>query len=103
LEINANEKKIDRTVSETRTKLLRNYYIAMRMGDSEGVNDTMEKINKFNSRHPEVAILPSTIVKSMESHMSTSNKMHHGITISDKRRAAYLESVGEYDDGLTSF
>ncbi len=103
LEINANEKKIDRTVSETRTKLLRNYYIAMRMGDSEGVNDTLEKINRFNSRHPEVAILPSTIVKSMESHMSTSNKMHHGITISDKRRAAYLESVGEYDDGLTSF
>ena len=103
LEINANEKRIDRTVNETRTKLLRNYYIAIRMGDSEEQSNIMEKINDFNDKHSSVAILPSTIQKSLEQHMDTSGTMVHGITISKKRRQDYFNSIGEYDEGLTSF
>jgi hypothetical protein len=70
LEINANVKGIDRAVSMRRsTKLLRKYYMAMRMGDTVAGDTIMEDMRKFSERHPGVAITIDTILKSMKQHM----------------------------------
>ena len=100
LEINANIKRIDRTTNETRTKLLRQYYVALRQGDGAAQKDLMEKIRKFNSKHPTAAILPDTIINSLEQHMRTTANMYHGITISKNMRPELMRSIAEYDDDL---
>jgi hypothetical protein len=68
LEINANVKGIDRAVNEKKTKLLRQFYVATRMGDTDTAENIMEEIKKFSQRHPGVAITLATILKSMKQH-----------------------------------
>jgi hypothetical protein len=98
LEINANVKGIDRAVSEKRTKLLREYYMSTRMGDTVEANNIMEEIRKFSIRHPGVAITLATILKSMKQHMRTSATMYHGITLSKGMMPALMANIAEYED-----
>ena len=86
-------KRIDRTANENRTKLLRKYYIAMRIGDTQGMQDTMQEINTFNRKHPSAVITPETIKRSMAQHMKTSATMYNGVTLSPNMRAK-LEEIG---------
>jgi hypothetical protein len=103
LEINSRIKKIDRSTNENRTKLLRNYYTALRMGDREEAMDTMQKIVEFNRKHPSAAITGQTIQRSMAQHAKTSATMYHGITISKNMRPELMRNIAEYDDGLDLF
>ena len=98
LEINANVKGIDRAVSEKRTKLLRQFYVASRMGDTDTAENIMEEIKKFSQRHPGVAITLDTILKSMKQHMRTSATMYHGITLSKGMMPALMANIAEYED-----
>ena len=75
-------KKIDRAVNEKRTKLLKKYYVAMRMGDFTEAFKIRKEMLKFSQRHISAAIYPDTIDRSMRQHSKTSAKMHNGITIS---------------------
>ena len=86
-------KRIDRTANENRTKLLRKYYIASRMGDTQGVRDTEQEIAEFNRKHPTAVITPETIKRSMAQHMKTSATMYNGVTLSPNMRAK-LEEIG---------
>jgi hypothetical protein len=97
LEINANVKGIDRAVSEKRTKLLREYYMSTRMGDTVEANNIMEEIRKFSIRHPGVAITLATILKSMKQHMRTTATMYHGITLSKGMMPALMANIAEYE------
>lgn len=103
LEINANEKGIDRSTNEKRTNLLRKYYIAARVGDQAGVKEITEEMAKFNKRHPGAAITGKTILDSMKQHIKTSATMYHGITISKNMRAELMQSIAEYDDDLEEY
>jgi hypothetical protein len=100
LEINATLKGFDRDTNERRTKLLRKYYIALRMGDSSETQNVLKDILKFNARYPTNAITPSTIKSSMAQHMKTSGTMYHGITISKAMRPEIMRRVDEYDDEM---
>ena len=53
-EQNQQLKKIDRAVNERRTKLLKKFYVASRMGDD--TDDLLEEIRKYNDRHPQHSI-----------------------------------------------
>ena len=97
LEINANVKGIDRAVATKRTKLLREYYVAIRMGDTVEAENIMEKIQKFNSRHPTAGITMDTIMRSMSQHMRTSATMYHGITLSKSMMPALMANIAEYE------
>jgi hypothetical protein len=98
LEINSKLKAFDRDVSERRTKMLREYYVATRMGDSDGAAEVMDKIMKFNERYPENAITPSTIKNSMAQHMRTTQEMYSGITVSKPMRDRIMRMAEEYED-----
>ena len=75
-------KKIDRAVNDKRTKLLKKYYVAMRMGDFTEAFQIRKEMLKFSQRHISAAIYPDNIDRSMRQHAKTSTKMHNGITIS---------------------
>jgi hypothetical protein len=100
LEINASLKNVERKALEDRTKLLRKYYVASRMGDSQEAADLMGEMVKFNRRHPGAAITPESIKRSMAQHMKTSQDMYHGITINKSLRPQIMQMAAEYDDGL---
>lgn len=103
LERNAAVKKIDRTTNEERTKLLRQYYVALREGDINGAQDTLSKMMKFSAKHPGAAITGETIKNSMAQHKKTSSTMYHGITISKNMRNELMANIAEYDNGLDLF
>ena len=93
-EQNQQLKKIDRAINERRTKLLKKFYVATRMGDD--TDDLLEEIRKYNDRHPQHAITPDSILRSMKMHYMSSAKMHNGVTLSPKNRSMLLEFSNEY-------
>jgi hypothetical protein len=97
LEINASAKNIEKRAQKERTKLLRDYYVAARVGDSEGMSDAIDDMLKFSSRHPGFGITAETIKNSMAQHMKTSQEMYHGVTLNKKLRSELLEHASEFD------
>tara|TARA_R100000030_G_scaffold44213_1_gene33376 strand:- start:142 stop:6552 length:6411 start_codon:yes stop_codon:yes gene_type:complete len=103
LEINARDKRIDRNISEKRTKLLRQRYMAFREGDFTGVLDADREIMEFNARNPEVRITGSTKSRSLRQHRITSMIARRlgGITVNRQRLNAVvrrrLQELGEDD------
>ena len=96
-------KRIDRAVNSKRTKLLRQYYVALRMGDSPTAREILGDIRDFNKRHRSAAITPETMRRSMRQHMETSRTMYNGITISPNMRRALEQQREEWDQGFQLF
>jgi hypothetical protein len=91
LEENAARKRVDKSVTQERTKLLKKYYIAMRMGDSAEASDILDKMIKLGENHPGAAITGETILNSMNQHMKTTVLMHNGVTLNPKLTSELLE------------
>jgi hypothetical protein len=96
-------KRIERSVNTTRTKLLREYYIALRMGDSPSAQEVLNEIIEFNRRHPSAGISRDSMRRSMRQHMERSATMYNGISISPNMRQALEESRNEWDQGFQLF
>ena len=102
-EMNQQTKNVDRAVNTTRTRILRQYYVATRMGDYDERNRMMDRIQAFNKRHPTARIDSDSLRRSMRQHMETSATMYNGITISPNMRRALEESRNEWDQGFQLF
>jgi hypothetical protein len=100
LEINASEKNVERRALKERTKILRDYYISARVGDSEGMADAIEDMLKYSNRHPTYAITAETIQNSMAQHMKTTQEMYHGVTLNKRLRPELLADAAEFDGGF---
>ena len=66
------------------------------MGDVEAMNRLIGEMVEHNKRHPVEAITPQQIMKSFESHMQTSAKMHNGVTINPLMQHAIMKSNMDY-------
>ena len=75
-------KNIDIAVNKKRSFLNKQYYVAMSMGDYEKMMDVYDDMIKFNERHPEAAITPDSIERSMKRHAETTKNMHYGRSFS---------------------
>jgi len=91
-EINARDKRIDNNIAKKRTRFLREYYMAMRIGDYNAMAEIQEKMLEFNQKHPEVAISGDTVSRSMRQHSVTSEiaRQLGGITLNRRRIAKIL-------------
>ena len=87
-EQNSISKGIDIAVGKRRSALHKKLYIAQRMGDFDEEMKLYDKIDKFNVRHPEAAITPKSIKRSLEQHAKTSAEMYNGVTLSPLYRDA---------------
>jgi hypothetical protein len=99
-ETNQNLKRIDLAVQNRRSKLMKQYYVASRVGDSAGMMDAYEEIQKFNTRHsdkPGVVITNAVLKRSLKSHERTSASMRNGVTLSKSMRAS-LDELAAADD-----
>ncbi len=93
-ERNQDLKKIDTTVSKNKSRLLKQLYTTIRMG--EDPSDVMEEIMTHNRRHSgkgkEAVITPDSINRSMKMHAKTSVTMYNGVTLSPAMRAYARET-----------
>ena len=100
-ERNQDLKRISRTIDEERTRLLKKYYIATRLGDD--MSDAIKDIDDFNKRHAgkgaKVRITPETIRKSMKQHARTSVDMYNGVVLSPVLKQYLLSLERELDAG----
>jgi hypothetical protein len=95
-ERNLRDKRIEKAVTTTRTKLLRKYYIAARAGDLDAMSDAIDEILDYNDRHPYAAIDGETLDKSMKQHIKASAEMFDGVSISPIMRDAINMSRMDY-------
>jgi len=87
-ERNQDTKKIQKAVSRQKSRLLKQYYIALRQGDdvSEIVDEIIEHNRKHARKGKAAVITPDTIKRSMKQHARTSLTMHNGVTLSPTMR-----------------
>lgn len=106
-DVNLQNVRISKAVAEKRAKLSRAYYIAMRVGDVEGMNEALEDIASFNAdvggRFPEAIIDGEFIRNSIKSHMRTTEEMDSGVYINPVVRQALRDLAGQYNQGLQLF
>ena len=93
LERNALVKRVDRNISESRTRLMRRYYLAMRENDFNALLDVQQEMMDFSLEHPEVAITPDSIKASIRQHRVTDEMTRQlgGITVNRRRLATVLQ------------
>ena len=92
LELNAKDKRVDRNIVERGTKLRRQYYMAMREGDSDEMFRVIGEMAEYSERHPEVAITSKQLKASIAQHRVTDEitQLTGGVTFSPRRIAKIL-------------
>ena len=83
----------DATVGRAK-KLLKQYYIALNMGDQERMDAIEDKLFALGDRHPDLNISADTINRSVKARDALSRDMYQGIQI-NKRMREELISAGE--------
>ena len=100
LEINAREKGIDRRSNEEKTKNLRKYYVASRVGDRDGMEEAKEELRKLSEKHK--GLFPNglnkTIQRSMEQHAKSTERMYHGVLFSRGMEDELRKDAAELED-----
>ena len=88
--------------------MLRKYYAAIRFADSEGRQDALAAIRRYNEKvisrgFPKGVISPDTIEKSVAQNQRTTAKMHNGITLSPMFRDGLVQHQKEINQGFRLF
>lgn len=101
LEINNRQKGIDKSVNQEETKLKRQYYLATRMGDSDGRREARDKLLELGAKHPALEINSGTIGdvldRSIEAQKRVTERMRNGVAYSPKMLKEIEQNLREYD------
>jgi hypothetical protein len=89
-------KKRSRGAVEKGSKIRRRLYIAIRMGDRDGIQEQLKDIADFNRRHPSLAMSPKNILQSLRTHGKTSATMYHGVTLPPRMRGILKAHADNY-------
>ena len=96
-------KKIDKSVQTQRTGILRDYYTALRFGDSASMPDLIDRLNKFNSKHPQHMITTKSMQDSIKSHLETTGRMYKGVTFSPANEDLFKVLAEEWNQGFDPY
>ena len=96
-ERNMVSKRIERTVVEERSGLLKKYYVARRMRNYTEARQIRKDMREFSRRHRGAKITTESIEKSMAQHMRTSDSMYNGVTINPLLRKALEEQRDKWE------
>jgi len=99
LERNAVNKRIDNSIKDERTGILRRIYLSRTTGHTLNARRAGRELQDFNRRHPEAAITSKTIQRSMTQHAKTS-EMARGFGGATASRAQYQRMKQRNDELL---
>jgi hypothetical protein len=83
-EENQNLKNIDRKTSKKRSELMKDYYLGMRMGTWDDMDEALLEILKFNKANPSFNIDYDSLQRSVLQHLKSSGKMYNGVQLSPR-------------------
>ena len=95
--INAQEKGIEKAILDKKTKLLRQYNFAKRMGETEEQNEAREKLKELGKKHPGLGINEDTFRNSERAYKEATKRMVNGAQYNKKLMQEHLNSIAEYD------
>lgn len=97
-EENAYKKTRDKALTGEMNKQLKRYYAALREGDVDGMMEASEKLFEFSDKHG-LGITQDTLNKSVKTRDKITAEMYtnHGISISNRNRAAIERAVAEFE------
>ena len=100
LEINSVVKGIDKAVTDEKTRLLKRYYLATRMGDVDERMEVRDDLVALARKYPGMFKegVEASIQRSMAQHKRTTKEMYAGITLSKGMRDELLALAREYED-----
>jgi hypothetical protein len=84
--------KEDATVGQAK-KILKQYYIALNMGDQDRMDALEDKLFALGDRHPDLKISQDTINKSVKARDAISRDMYQGIEINKKMRNELIDAA----------
>lgn len=86
--------KEDATVGQAK-KILKQYYVALNMGDQDRMDALEDKLFALGDRHPDLKISQDTINKSVKARDAISRDMYQGIEINKKMRNELIDAAEE--------
>lgn len=101
LETNARDKGLERRLNTKRTDMMRDYYMAMKEGDTDSAIELIEEMVAFSERNPYHAIKGSTVGRSVRQHRVSDEiaRQLGGITASQRAMQRIIqrrmEDMGE--------
>jgi hypothetical protein len=99
--------KISNAVSKKRANLSKLYYIALREGDIEGVQEVLKDIRAFNAdikgRYPKAMIDGEYLEGSLKRHQGTSEEMVSGVSLNPAVREGLIDLRAQYNKGFQLF
>jgi hypothetical protein len=96
LEQNSMLKGIEKSVTQDRVKILRQMFIADRVGDNDGYDQSYAKLQDLYDKHPGLGDMQETIRRSMAQHERTTQEMYHGIILNKKLKDELLGYVDDW-------
>jgi len=97
LDQNAALSRMDNAIRQERSKLLSMRYQAFSSGDRTTFREVEQEIAEFNRRHPgDAEITPKTKEASLAANMKTTDRMHHGVNLSDQNIRRTMELASQY-------
>jgi hypothetical protein len=102
--ISAARKRLETAIFNEKKRLLDEYDMGYRAGDSEYMKEVQEKITAFNQRHPYkgVMITPDTIARSRRTRLANEKFMLHGIRFNKHLIQELQSKYPEPDDSEDS-
>jgi hypothetical protein len=88
-------KNYEQHIVDRRQHLMNAFALALRTGDAQSRQATIQKIQAFNRANPELAITSASIARSIQSRARYSAKAEAGIVINPKLAARLNAAVGE--------
>jgi len=101
--INTRNARVQKNISQQSSRLRKQYFIALRMGDTYTARKIMEEIREYNRKHPYNAISADSMKKSIASHYKTSATMRGGVTVNPRMVSEILKSDREYGGDITVY
>jgi len=94
---NITKKGFEQEVLKKRQNLLNLYGIAFMSSDLDSLDKALDKIDKFNEKHPSAFIPMKSLNKSINNRLDKSSQTDHGLYI-DKRLRGVLDQYGYMEE-----
>jgi len=96
MEMKQYAKNLDEATVGKSKKLLKQYYIADKMGDTDRADAIREKLFALSDKH-NLGVTDATINKSMKAREQLSGELYHGTKISKSIRDEVEQSLAEME------
>ena len=96
-EINSYGKRLDEATVGKSKKLLKQYYIAQRAGDSDRADEVLDKLFALSDKHG-LGVTQDTVNRSVSARDRISSEMYNGMQVNKKIRDEFEQSIAELED-----